>query len=55
VIAAVAIYCASLLATLLGIWFVHGEEGWLYSLVPMILVASSWLVLPAIVASLRPG
>jgi hypothetical protein len=55
VIGAVAIYCASLLATLLGIWLVHGEEGWPYSLVPMILAASSWLVVPGIVAALRPG
>jgi hypothetical protein len=51
VIAAVAIYCASLLA----IWLVHGVEGWLYSLVPVIVASSSWLVVPAIVASLRSG
>src|SRR5215208_2662527 len=51
VIAAVAIYCASLLA----IWLVHGVEPALYSLVPVIVASSSWLVVPAIVASLRPG
>ena len=51
VIAAVAIYCASLLA----IWLVRGGEGWLYSLVPVIVASTSWLVLPAIVAALRPG
>jgi hypothetical protein len=47
----VAIYCASLLA----IWLVHGVEGWLYYLVPVIVASSSWLVVPGIVASLRPG
>ena len=51
VVAAVAIYCASLLA----IWLVHGVEGWLYYLVPVIVASTSWLVLPAIVAALRPG
>ena len=52
VIGAVAIYCASLLA----IWLVRGGEGWwLYSLVPVIVASTSWLVLPAIVAALRPG
>jgi hypothetical protein len=51
VIGAVAIYCASLLA----IWLVHGVEGWLYSLVPVIVASSSWPVVPGIVASLRPG
>jgi hypothetical protein len=51
VIAAVAIYCASLLA----IWLVHGVEGWLYSLVPVIVASSSWVVVPAIVAALRSG
>jgi hypothetical protein len=51
VVGAVAIYCASLLA----IWLVHGVEGWLYYLVPVIVASSSWLVVPGIVASLRPG
>jgi hypothetical protein len=51
VIGAVAIYCALLLA----IWLVHGVEGWLYYLVPVIVASSSWLVVPGIVASLRPG
>jgi hypothetical protein len=51
VIGAVAIYCASLLA----IWLVRGGECWLYSLVPVIVASTSWLVLPAIVASLRPA
>lgn len=55
VIGAVAIYCASMLATLLAIWLVRGGEGWLYSLVPVIVASTSWLVLPAIVAALRPG
>jgi MFS family permease len=56
VIAAVAIYCASLLAALLAIWLVRGGEGWLYALlVPVIVASTSWLVLPAIVAALRPG
>jgi hypothetical protein len=50
-IAAAAIYCASLLAY----WAVHGEEGWLGSLAPVIVASSSWLVLPAIVVSLRSG
>jgi hypothetical protein len=50
VIGAVAIYCASLLA----IWLAHGVEGWLYYLVPVIVASSSWVVVPAIVASLRP-
>jgi hypothetical protein len=50
-IAAVAIYCA----TLLAIWLVRGGEGWLYSLVPVIVASSSWVVVPAIVAWLRPG
>jgi hypothetical protein len=55
VIAAVAIYCASLLAALLAIWLVRGGEGWLYALVPVIVASASWLVMPAIVAALRPG
>jgi len=53
-IAAVAIYCASLLATLLAIWLARVEEGWSYSLVPVIVASSSWVVVPAIVAALRP-
>ena len=49
VIAAVAIYCASLLT-----WLVYGgREGLLYSLAPVIVASSSWPVLPAITASLR--
>jgi len=55
VIAAVTIYCASLLATLLAIWLVHGVEGWRYSLVPVIVASTSWVVVPGIVAALRPG
>ena len=51
VIGAVAIYCALLLA----IWLVHGVEPALYSVVPVIVASSSWVVVPAIVASLRPG
>ena len=50
VIAAVTIYCASLLA----IWLAHGVEGWLYYLVPVIVASASWVVVPAIVALLRP-
>jgi hypothetical protein len=50
VIAAVAIYCASLLT-----WLVYGgREGLLYSLAPVIVASSSWPVGPAIVASPRP-
>jgi hypothetical protein len=49
VIAAVAIYCASLLA-----WLVYGgQEGLPYSYAPVIVASSSWLVLPAMVALLR--
>ena len=54
-IAAVAIYCASLLAALLAIWLVRGGEGWRYSLVPVIVASTSWVVVPGIVAALRPG
>ena len=54
-IGAVAIYCASLLATLLTIWLSRVAPGWHFLfLVPLIVVSSSWLVLPAIVAALRP-
>ncbi len=60
VIVAAAIYCASLLAALLAallaIWLVGGGEGWLYSsLLPVIVASSSWVVVPGIVAALRPG
>jgi len=55
-IAAVAIYGASLLAALLAIWLVGGGEGWLYALlVPGIVASTSWVVVPGIVAALRPG
>jgi hypothetical protein len=51
VIGAVAIYCASLLA-----WSVYGgQEGLPYSYAPVIVGSSSWLVVPGIVALLRPG
>jgi hypothetical protein len=50
VIAAMAIYCASLLA-----WWAYGVEDWPYYLAPLIVASSSWAVLPAIVALLRPG
>ena len=56
VIGAVAIYCASLLAALLAIWLVRGGEGWVYALlVPVIVASTSWVVVPGIVAALRPG
>ena len=51
VIAAVAIYCASSLVY----WASYGEEGLPYFLAPLIVASSSWLVVPAIVASLRLG
>ena len=51
VMGAVAIYCASLLA----IWLVLVEGRPNYLLVPVIVASSSWLVVPAIVAALRPG
>jgi hypothetical protein len=52
VIAAVAIYCASLLAFCL----VYAIDSSLpYYLVPVYVAASSWLVVPAVVAALRPG
>ena len=56
-IGAVAIYCASLLAALLAIWLVGGGDGWwLYALlVPVIVASTSWVVVPGIVAALRPG
>ena len=52
VIAAVAIYCASLLA----FWWVYAQDSSLpYYLGPVYVAASSWLVVPAVVAALRPG
>jgi hypothetical protein len=52
VIAAVAIYCTSLLA----FWWVYAEDTSVpYYLVPVYVAASSWLVVPAVVAALRPG
>ncbi len=56
VIGAGAIYCASLLATLVAMWLRSVEEGWLFLplVLPLIVASSSWLVLPAIVAALRP-
>jgi hypothetical protein len=50
-IAATAIYCASLLA----LWLVYGKDSLLYFLAPVIVASTSWLVVPGIVASLRPG
>jgi hypothetical protein len=50
-IAAVAIYFASLLA----LWLVYGKDSLLYYLAPVIVASTSWVVVPAIVASLRPG
>ena len=49
-IAAVAMYGASLLA-----WWAYGLEDWPYYLAPLIVASSSWAIVPAIVASLRPG
>ena len=49
VIAAVAIYCASLLA-----WWAYGAEDWPTNYAAIV-AASSWAVLPGIVALLRPG
>ena len=52
VIVAAAIYCASLLA----FWWVYAQDSSLpYYLVPVYVAASSWLVVPGIVAALRPG
>jgi hypothetical protein len=55
-IGAGAIYGASLLATLVAMWLRSVEEGWLFLplVLPLIVASSSWLVLPAIVAALRP-
>ena len=55
-IGAVAIYCASLLATLVAMWLRSVEPGWLFLplVLPLIVASSSWVVLPAIVAALRP-
>jgi hypothetical protein len=57
-IGAGAIYCASLLATLLAIWLSRVEEGWHFLpplVLPLIVASSSWVVVPGIVAALRPG
>jgi len=52
VIGAVAIYCASLLA----FWWVYAQDSsLLFYLVPVIMASTSWLVVPGIVAALRPG
>jgi len=48
VIAAATIYCASLL----GYWLIY-EQDFLRFLAVMGVAASSWLVLPAIVAMMR--
>ena len=55
-IGAGAIYGASLLATLVAMWLRSVEPGWLLLplVLPLIVASSSWLVLPAIVAALRP-
>jgi hypothetical protein len=50
-IAATAIYSASLLA----LWLVYGKDSLLYFLAPVIVASSSWAVVPAIVAALRPS
>jgi hypothetical protein len=50
VVAAVAIYCASLLA-----WWAFAGDYWPYYLTPLIVASTSWLVVPGIVAALRPG
>jgi hypothetical protein len=49
IVAALAIYCASVIAFRLS---GGGDRG--LSLAPLVVAASSWVVLPAIVASLRP-
>ncbi len=56
VIGAVAIYCASLLATLVAMWLRSVEPGWIILplVLPLIVASTSWVVLPAIVAALRP-
>ena len=55
-IGAVAIYCASLLATLVAMWLRSVEPGWIILplVLPLIVASTSWVVLPAIVAALRP-
>jgi hypothetical protein len=50
-IAALAIYCASLFT----FWLVFDESNWQSYFVPMVVAASSWPVLPGIVAKLRSG
>lgn len=51
VIAAVAIYCASLLAY----WLEVFGESWSTILAALIVAASLWLVIPGLVALLRSG
>jgi hypothetical protein len=50
-ITAFTIYCASLFT----FWLVFDESHWQSYFVPMVVAASSWAVLPGIVAKLRPG
>jgi hypothetical protein len=50
-IAALAIYCASLFT----FWLVFDESNWQSYFVLMVVAASSWPVLPGIVAKLRSG
>ncbi len=50
-IVALAIYCASLFT----FWLVFDENHWQSYFAPMLVAASSWPVLPGIVAKLRPG
>jgi hypothetical protein len=55
-IGAGAIYVASLLATLVAMWLRSVEPGWIILplVLPLIVASTSWVVLPAIVAALRP-
>ena len=50
-ITALTIYCASLFT----FWLVFDESHWQSYFVPTVVAASSWAVLPGIVAKLRPG
>ncbi len=50
-ITAFTIYCASLFT----FWLVFDESHWQSYFVPMVVAASSWAVLPGIVAKLRSG
>jgi hypothetical protein len=50
-ITAFTIYCVSLFT----FWLVFDESHWQSYFVPMVVAASSWAVLPGIVAKLRPG